>query len=110
NPLAEGIALEILSETGPAAADCTVENLQLLRAVLLGEGTVSVKKRVIYVLELAARQSTAHASAILPTLYETMHFQSRYAVADRAMVSSVRLTSRFALSAGVSPAGLKAEP
>jgi hypothetical protein len=103
NPLAEGIALEILAETGQAAADCTVENLPLLRAALLGGGGVSVKKRVLNVLELAARQSPAHADAILPTLFETMHFCARHAIADRAMVSYVRLNSRTALSAGASP-------
>jgi hypothetical protein len=112
NPLAEGIALEILGETGPAAADCTVENLPLLRAALLGDGGVSVKKRVLHALELAARQSPAHAAAILPALFETMHFHARHAIADRAMVSYVRLNSRPALPTGASPspAGSTAEP
>jgi hypothetical protein len=89
-----------------------VGNLPLLRAVLLGNGGVSVKKRVLNALELAARQSPAHATAILPTLFETMHFHARRAIADRAMVSYVRLNSRPALSAGASPssAGLQAEP
>jgi hypothetical protein len=112
NPLAEGIALVILGETGPAAADCTVETLPLLRAALLGDGGVSVKKRVLYVLELAARHSPAHAAAILPALYETMHFQAKNAIADHAMVSYVRLNSQPDVPAGASPppAGLQAEP
>jgi hypothetical protein len=112
NPLAEGIALEILSETGPDAADRTVENLPLLRAALLGGDGVAVKKRVLHVLELAARQTPAHAAAILLALNEAMHFHARHAIADRAMVSYVRLNSLIALPAGApsSPAGLQSEP
>ncbi|MGO8951532.1 MAG: hypothetical protein ACLQUY_28530 [Ktedonobacterales bacterium] len=95
NPLAQGIALEILSEGGPEAADRAVENLPLLHAMLLGDGGRGAKKRVLFVLEQAARQGPSHAEAILPALHEAMYFRATDAVADRAMVSYVRLRSQL---------------
>ena len=108
NPLAQGLALEILGEGEPEAADRTVENLTLLRAMLLSDGGPGVKKRALSVLERAAGLSPAHAAAILPTLHEAMYFRARTAIADRAMVSYVRLRSRLAVPIETSTAAMPA--
>ena len=109
HPIAQRIALEILREPGQEAADRTVENLALLRAILLGDSERGVKKRVLVVLEQAAQQSPAHTATILPTLHEAMYFYARHSVADQAMVTYVRLQSRFSASA-VEPASPAASP
>ncbi len=112
HPIAQGTALEILREPVPEAADRTVENLSLLRALVLGDSERGVKKRVLVVLEQAAQQGPLHTAAILPTLHEAMYFYARHSVADRAMVSYVRLQSRISVMPveSTSPAASPAQP
>ena len=108
NQIAQGIALEILGEDLPEAADRTVENVALLRAMLLGESGRGLKKLVLGVLERAASRSPAYATAILPALHEILYFRARYAIADRAMVSYVRLQHQTL--AETLPTALPAQP
>lgn len=85
------IALDMLGEGGPDAAARVVENLVLLRALLLGRARRSTKKQVLRCLEQAARQDAASAAQVVPLLEETLHFQGKRAIDERLMVAFVRL-------------------
>jgi hypothetical protein len=85
------IALDMLGEGGPDAAERVIENLLLLRALLLGQAKRSTKKQVLRCLEQAARQSGAFAAQILPLLEESSYYQGKRAIEERLMVAFVRL-------------------
>jgi hypothetical protein len=84
-------ALEILGEGGADAARRVVENVLLLRALLLGRAKRSTKRLVLRCLEQAAQQNAASAAQVLPLLEETLHFQGKRAIDERLMVTFVRL-------------------
>ncbi|HLV97983.1 MAG TPA: hypothetical protein VKT82_04830 [Ktedonobacterales bacterium] len=83
--------LDILGEGGVDAAERVVENLVLLRALLLGRARRSTKRLALRCLEQAARQSAAAAARVLPLLEEALHFQGKRAIDERLMVTFVRL-------------------
>ncbi len=84
------LGLEILSSGGAEAARRVLENLLMLRALLLGRARRNTKKLVLQCLEQAARQGPAFASRILPLLEEAMDFRGKRAIDERLMVSFVR--------------------
>jgi hypothetical protein len=85
------IGLDMLGEGGVDAAERVVENLLLLRALLLGRAKRSTKRQVLRCLEQAARQNAASAAQVLPLLEEALHFQGKRAIDERLMVAFVRL-------------------
>jgi hypothetical protein len=93
NPVVQLTALAFLGVGSPDAADRAVEQVDLLRALLLGEAPRNVKKRALAILEQAARQSSTHAANILPVLAEALYFRAGRAIDERVMVSYVRLRS-----------------
>lgn len=88
--------LDMLGEGSEAAAQRVIENLPMLRALLLSRARRSTKQRVLRCLEEAARQGPSFAAAILPLLEETMDFRSKRAIGERIMVSYVRLRRSLA--------------
>jgi hypothetical protein len=100
NIFVQNLALELLAEGGPAAAPRVLENLHLLRALLLGRSTRSAKKRVLACLEHAARQSRTAATLILPVLAEVMDYRGRRAISERVLVSYVRSRREANLTTG----------
>jgi hypothetical protein len=96
------VGLTILSEGGPQAAQRVVENIALLRALLLGRAQRNTKKLVLACLAQAARQSPEHAETIAHVLEDTLHFSGKHAIDERIMVSYVRLR-RLAAERSVAP-------
>jgi hypothetical protein len=84
------LAVTLLGQGGPDAAQRVVEELPVLQALLLGEAHSPLKKQTLRVLERAAAQSAAHAARIAPLLAELMYFHNDTKLDDRAMVSFVR--------------------
>lgn len=85
------LGLEILAEGGADAAARVIENLPLLRALLLGRAKISTKRKALSCLHQAALQGTACAGQILPVLEEALHFQGKRAIDERLIVAFVRL-------------------
>ncbi len=85
------IGLDILAEGGADAAERVIENLPLLRALLLGRAKRNTKRQALCCLEQAARQSAAYAGQIVPLLEEALYFQGKRAIDERVMVAFVRL-------------------
>jgi hypothetical protein len=85
------LGLERLALGGPHAAARTVENLRLLRALLLGRAQIRTKRLVLRCLEQAAHHGPEAAAAVLPLLAEAVDVRGRRAVDLPAMVSLVRL-------------------
>ena len=73
------------------AAPRVAENVMLLRAMLLNRARKNTKRKVLLILEHAARQSDAAASDILPVLESVMSFRGRRAIMEDVLVSFVRL-------------------
>lgn len=91
NIYVQTVGLTILSEGGPDAAPCVVENLIPLRALLLGDARRGTKQLALASLEYAAQASPEVAGQIVPVLEEALHFQGRRTIDERIMVSFVRL-------------------
>jgi hypothetical protein len=94
NSYVQLIALEILADAAPDdqdAAQRVIENLPLLRAVLLSREGRNMKKRALTCLERAGRRSPAFAAQILPALEDMLYFRGKRAIDERIMVSYVRL-------------------
>ena len=85
------IGLEFLSKGGKDAAQRTVENIRVLRALLFGRARINTKKLVLTCLEQAAQQDQATAAVVLPLLAEAIDVRGKQAVDMRAMVSMVRM-------------------
>src|SRR5262249_55762211 len=66
------VGLTILSEGGAEAARRVVENMVLLRAILLGPAQRNTKKLVLTCLGQAARGSPEHAETIAQVLEDTL--------------------------------------
>ncbi|HEV2458643.1 MAG TPA: hypothetical protein VGS80_09780, partial [Ktedonobacterales bacterium] len=96
------VALTILSEGGTPAAQRVVENIALLRALLLGRAQRNTKKLALACLAQAARESSEHAETIAHVLEDTLHFSGKHAIDERIMVSYVRLR-RLAAERSASP-------
>jgi hypothetical protein len=95
NMYAQLVALTALADgddaEGPEVAQRALENLTTLRALLLGPARRNHKRLALRVLERAARLGGPAAAAIAPVLGEALHYRSKRAIADRVMVSYVRL-------------------
>src|SRR3990172_1623771 len=85
------IGLEILREGGREAAQRALENLLMLRALLLGRARRGTKRLALECLERAARQGAPFAGRILPVLEEAMDLHGKRAIDERIMVSFVRV-------------------
>ena len=85
------LGLEFLSQGGKDAAQRIVENIHILRALLLGRARISTKKIVLICLEQAAQEDQVTAAVVLPLLAEAVDVRGKHAVDMRAMVSMVRL-------------------
>jgi hypothetical protein len=83
--------LQLLSSGSRDAADRVIENLPLLRALLLGRARLQTKKLALACLERAAGHGSIYAARIMPLLEETMDFRGKRAIAERIMVSFVRV-------------------
>ncbi|HEY7123674.1 MAG TPA: hypothetical protein VH540_06945 [Ktedonobacterales bacterium] len=90
------LGLEILAEGATDAAPRVIENLPLLRALLLGRAKLSTKRKALGCLQQAALQGNPFASQILPVLEEALHFQGKRAIDERLMVAFVRLRKQLA--------------
>ncbi len=93
------LGLEILAEGGAEAAARVIENLPLLRALLLGRAKIGTKRKALTCLHQAAFQGPLHASQILPVLEEALHFQGKRAIDEHLMVAFVRLRRQLATQA-----------
>jgi hypothetical protein len=85
------IGLEMLKDGGGDAAQRVVENLLILRALLLSRCYIKTKKLVLHCLEQAARHDPAYVAQIVPLLEETMDFRGKRAIHTQIIVSYVRL-------------------
>jgi hypothetical protein len=91
NVAIQTIGLAILSEGGEEAAQRTIENVPLLRALLLGRAGRNTKKLALRCLEQAGRQTATFADQIGPVLADALYFRGKLAIDERIMVSCVRL-------------------
>lgn len=98
------LALAILGEGGLRAAERTVENLMMLRALLLSPARRNTKKKVLRCLERAMEQGPDFATQIVPVLEDTMDFRGERTISDRLVVSFVR--ARRALAQAAIPEGV----
>jgi hypothetical protein len=84
------LGLTFLSAGGPDAARRVVENLLLLRALLLGQARKNTKKNTLECLDRAARQGPEFAARIFPILEEALDLRGKRAIPERVLVSFVR--------------------
>src|SRR5262249_58614511 len=96
------VGLTILSEGGAEAVRRAVENMALLRAILLGPAQRNTKKLALTCLAQAAQGSPEHAETIAQVLEDSLHFSGKHAIDERIMVSYVRLR-RLAAERSASP-------
>jgi hypothetical protein len=85
------LGLVMLGQGSADAAQRVLDNLPILRALLLGRARLGTKKLALRAVELAARQGEACADRILPVLEEALHLTGKRALDERAMVAFVRL-------------------
>jgi hypothetical protein len=83
--------LDILATGGADAAERVLENLPMLKAMLLSRAKRNTKKRAINALVEAAQHGPRFAEAILPILETTMDFRGKRAIDDLVMVGYGRL-------------------
>lgn len=83
--------LRMLVQGGREATQRVIENLPALRALLLSRCHINTKKLVLTCLEHAAQYNADSAARIVPVLADTMGFRGKRAIADRLMVSLVRI-------------------
>lgn len=91
NVLVQQIALEKLSAGYYDPPHPVVENLDILRAILLGKTRINMKKKALQCLEAAASAAPHNADRILPLLEEAMAYQGRHTLDERIIVSFVRI-------------------
>ncbi len=85
------LGLVKLSDGGADAAERTLENLPILRAILLGRAHLNTKKLALRALDCAARQGESYAGRILPVIEEASHLSGKRALDEHAMVTYARL-------------------
>jgi hypothetical protein len=99
NTAVQVTGLVILEEHGAETPAVVTGLLVPLRAILLGEGGINLKKRALVALERAARADADTARVIEPLLAEALHFRAEGAIDERVMVSYVRLGAATSLAA-----------
>jgi len=87
----ELIGLDILSKGGPDAAARVVENLPLLRAMLLGNMRKSTKLTILKCLEQTALQHPENAPVIMQAIEPVMDYRAQEAIPDDVMLAFVRI-------------------
>jgi hypothetical protein len=85
------IGLVKLGDSGADAAERTLENLPILRAILLGRAHLNTKKLALRALDLAARQGESYAGRILPVIEEASYLSGKGALDQHALVAYARL-------------------
>lgn len=97
------VGMEILAEgtaaAHPGAARRVLENLPVLRALLLGRAHKSTKRLALQLLAGAARTLPTAATKIVPVLKDTMAHHSRRAISDDIMATYVRLQTESPIPA-----------
>ncbi len=85
------IALEMLKQGGPDAAERVLENAPKLRALLLGQARRNTKRLVLHCLLQAAREGPTAPPSILPLLAEAMDFRGEVAIDEEILAGYVRV-------------------
>lgn len=89
------MALGFLAHGGPQAAERVLENLPILRALLLGNAHRATKKQVLRCLEQAAHEGAQYAEPIQALLEDASHYRGKRAIDEPIIASYVRTRRRL---------------
>lgn len=89
NSFVQLAAIRILSN--PDAAPRVIENLRLLRALLLSRLRISTKREILQCLQIAMQQETTYTAVILPVLENIISFTGKRAITEDVLVSYVQM-------------------
>jgi hypothetical protein len=87
------MAIDILDHDD--ASPHVLENLRVLRAILLNRMQRRTKRKVLRVLERAAQSNQHAAQAIMPMLEMIIRFRGKRAITEDVMVAFVRLKDQM---------------